>query len=195
MRTRSPSKPALPVAFSIDWSTMRFASPNESETRRIAASAVSISYMAVELGKKIFDSLKGCTVMLVGAGEMASFSARHLVNAGVSRVIIANRTEETARQIAGGWRKHVSLDQLTRFSCEADVVICSPAPDYVITGERTRKALAGNRLPSFYRHQRAAQHRSRGGQIPNVFLSISTIWSQLYRRTFASASRRRGERS
>src|SRR5918997_2879942 len=67
----------------------------------IAASAVSISYMAVELGKKIFESLKGCTVLLIGAGEMAELSARHLMNAGVSRVIIANRTQETARQLAG----------------------------------------------------------------------------------------------
>src|SRR5918997_7016753 len=66
----------------------------------IAANAVSISYMAVELGKKIFDSLKGCTVLVIGAGEMAELSAKHLVNAGVSRVIIANRTEETARQMA-----------------------------------------------------------------------------------------------
>src|SRR5215467_3788021 len=56
----------------------------------IARNAVSISYMAVELGKKIFDSLKDRTVLLIGAGEMAELSARHLVNAGVSKVLIAN---------------------------------------------------------------------------------------------------------
>ena len=48
----------------------------------IGANAVSISYMAVELGKKIFDSLEGRTALLIGAGEMAELSARHLVNAG-----------------------------------------------------------------------------------------------------------------
>src|SRR6266850_683781 len=66
----------------------------------IAASAVSISYMAVELGKKIFNSLQGCTVLVIGAGEMAELSARHLVNAGASRVLVANRTEEAARRLA-----------------------------------------------------------------------------------------------
>ena len=70
--------------------TFRVAKRVRSETG-IAANAVSISYMAVELGKKIFDSLKGCTVMLIGAGEMAELSARHLVNAGVSRVVIAKQ--------------------------------------------------------------------------------------------------------
>ncbi len=50
----------------------------------IGANAVSISYMAVELGKKIFDSFAGQTALLIGAGEMAELAARHLVNAGVS---------------------------------------------------------------------------------------------------------------
>ena len=91
--------------------TFRVAKRVRTETG-IAANAVSISYMAVELGKKIFDSLKGRTVLLIGAGEMAELSARHLVNAGVSRVMIANRTEETARQIAdefGGDQRFPSI--------------------------------------------------------------------------------------
>src|ERR687890_1633897 len=72
--------------------TFRVAKRVRTETG-IAASAVSISYTAVELGKKIFDSLKGRAVLLIGAGEMAELSARHLVNAGAARVTIANRTE------------------------------------------------------------------------------------------------------
>src|SRR5215213_10281277 len=126
--------------------TFRVAKRVRNETG-IAANAVSISYMAVELGKKIFDSLKGCTVMLIGAGEMAELSARHLVNAGGSRVIIANRTEETARKIADEFGGTViSLDQLDQFLGEADVVICSTgAPGYVLTEERTRKALERRR--------------------------------------------------
>jgi len=126
--------------------TFKVAKRVRSETG-IAASAVSISYMAVELGKKIFDSLKGRTVLLVGAGEMAELSARHLVNAGASRVIIANRTEETARQMAtefGGTA--VSLDRLDEVLHEADIVICSTgAPDYVVTAEQARKALVRRR--------------------------------------------------
>ena len=126
--------------------TFRVAKRVRNETG-IASSAVSISYMAVELGKKIFGALKGCTVMLIGAGEMAELSARHLVNAGVTRVIIANRTEATARQIAepfGG--TSVSLDEMDKHLGEADVIICSTgAPDYVLTAERTRKALERRR--------------------------------------------------
>src|SRR3712207_5572165 len=66
----------------------------------ITASAVSISYMAVELGRKIFGSLKGRTVLLIGAGEMAELSAQHLVSAGAKRVMVANRTRETAEKLA-----------------------------------------------------------------------------------------------
>jgi len=126
--------------------TFKVAKRVRSETG-IAASAVSISYMAVELGKKIFDSLKGRAVLLIGAGEMAELSARHLVNAGASRVIIANRTEETARQMAtefGGTA--VPLDHLDQVLHESDIVICSTgAPDYVVTAEQARKALVRRR--------------------------------------------------
>src|SRR5215510_4181974 len=80
--------------------TFRVAKRVRTETG-IASNAVSISYMAVELGKKIFDSLKGHTVLLVGAGEMAELAARHLLNAGASRILIANRTEEAAQRLAG----------------------------------------------------------------------------------------------
>src|SRR5215210_1174358 len=66
----------------------------------IAASAVSISYTAVELGRKVFGDLKDRTVLIVGAGEMAELSAKHLVSAGVSRVLVTNRTEDAARRLA-----------------------------------------------------------------------------------------------
>ena len=153
--------------------TFRVAKRVRNETG-IAASAVSISYMAVELGKKIFGALKGCTVMLVGAGEMAELAARHLVNAGVSRVIIANRTEETARQIAAEFgASPVSLDQLDQSLSEADVIICSTgAPDYVITEERTRKALERrrNRPTCFIDISVPRNIDPAVGKIRNVFL-------------------------
>ena len=153
--------------------TFRVAKRVRNETG-IAANAVSISYMAVELGKKIFDSLKGGTVMLIGAGEMAELSARHLVNAGVSRVVIANRTEETARQIAdefGG--TSIPLDQMDNFLAEADVVICSTgAPDYVLTEERLRKALERrrNRPTCLIDISVPRNIDPAAGNVPNVFL-------------------------
>ena len=153
--------------------TFRVAKRVRNETG-IAANAVSISYMAVELGKKIFDSLKGCTVMLIGAGEMAELSARHLVNAGASRVIIANRTEESARKIAdefGG--TIISLEQLDQFLGEADMVICSTgAPTYVLTAEQTRKALERrrNRPTCLIDISVPRNIDPQVGNIPNVFL-------------------------
>jgi glutamyl-tRNA reductase len=153
--------------------TFRVAKRVGSETG-IAGSAVSISYMAVELGKKIFDSLKGCTVMLIGAGEMAELSARHLVNAGAGRVVIANRTEATARQLATELgATTVSLDQMDKFIAEADVVICSTgAPNYVLTAERTRKALERrrNRPICFIDISVPRNIEPAVSKIPNVFL-------------------------
>src|SRR5918911_1678999 len=87
----------------------------------IASSAVSISYMAVELGRKIFGSLKGATVLLVGAGEMAELAAQHLANAGATRILVANRTYETAQALAvkfGG--EAVEFGALEKHLAEAD---------------------------------------------------------------------------
>lgn len=121
--------------------TFRVAKRVRSETG-IAANAVSISYMAVELGKKIFDTLKDQTVLLVGAGEMAELSARHLMNAGASRLLIVNRTTEAASRLAeecGG--QQVSFDDLQTALSEADFVICSTgSPEYVVTEQMVKAA-------------------------------------------------------
>ncbi|HVQ36080.1 MAG TPA: glutamyl-tRNA reductase [Pyrinomonadaceae bacterium] len=140
----------------------------------IAANAVSISYMAVELGKKIFKSLKGQTALLIGAGEMAELSARHLVNAGVSRVLLANRTEAPAVRLAkelGG--RAVSFDQLSNHLAEADIVICSTAADhYVITASMAREALSKRRnRPSFFIDISVPRNIDPAvGDLPNTFV-------------------------
>jgi len=140
----------------------------------IAANAVSISYMAVELGRKIFDSLKGHTVMLIGAGEMAELSARHLVNAGAARVLIANRTSDTAEALArkfGGIA--LGLDDLSDHLADADIVICSTgAPDYVVTAEIAREALDKRRnRPAFFIDISVPRNIEPAvGQLPNTFL-------------------------
>lgn len=153
--------------------TFRVAKRVRSETG-IGANAVSISYMAVELGKKIFDSLKGCSVLLIGAGEMAELSARHLVNAGAAQVTIANRTEETARQIAAEFgATTVAMDQLDQVLHEADVVICSTgAPDYVLTEAQIRKALERRRNhPTCFIDISVPRNIDPAvSNIPNVFL-------------------------
>ncbi|MCL2458174.1 MAG: glutamyl-tRNA reductase, partial [Desulfobulbus sp.] len=67
---------------------------------RIGAHAVSISYAAVELARKIFGELNGKKVLLVGAGEMAELAAEHLVRQGVAEVVVANRTLQRAVSLA-----------------------------------------------------------------------------------------------
>jgi glutamyl-tRNA reductase len=155
--------------------TFRVAKRVRSETG-IAANAVSISYMAVELGKKIFDSLKGCTVMLIGAGEMAELSAKHLVNAGASRVLISNRTESAARAIAdqiGDGASTVAFDRLHDSLHEADLVICSTgAPNFVLTGEEMRKVRERrrNRPTCLIDISVPRNIDPAAGKVPNVFL-------------------------
>jgi glutamyl-tRNA reductase len=123
-----------------------------SETE-IASAAVSVSYAAVELGRKILGTLEGRTVLLVGAGEMAELAARHLSSAGASNILVANRTHGTACRLAsefGG--RAVPFARLSEALAEADVVICSTgAREYIITPETVRASRAARRnAPTFY---------------------------------------------
>ena len=100
----------------------------------IASGAVSISYAAVQLAKKIFPSLEDKTVAIIGAGEMSELTAQHLVANGVSKVIVANRTYERAVNIAEKFNGiPLSYDADLSFLVEADIVISSTnAPHYLI---------------------------------------------------------------
>jgi glutamyl-tRNA reductase len=151
----------------------RVAKRVRSETG-IAASAVSISYMAVELGRKIFGSLTNRSVLLVGAGEMAELSARHLVNAGVTKVTVANRTIETAATLAGEFGgAAVSLEGLSKHLAEADIVICSTgASSFVINARMAHEAMEMRRnKPSFYIDISVPRNIDPAvGDTPNLFL-------------------------
>ena len=104
-----------------------------SETT-ITTGAVSISYAAVELAKKIFNTLEGKTVAIIGAGEMSELTAKHLVANGVSTVIVANRTYERAVKVAEKFEGiPLAYDSDLNFLIDADIVISSTnAPDYLI---------------------------------------------------------------
>ena len=104
-----------------------------SETT-IASGAVSISYAAVELAKKIFNTLEDKTVAIIGAGEMSELTAKHLVSNGVSKVIVANRTYQRAVEIADKFNGiPVAYEEDLSFLIDADIVISSTdAPHYLI---------------------------------------------------------------
>ena len=107
-----------------------------SETA-ITAGAVSISYAAVELAKRIFNTLTGKTVAIIGAGEMSELTAKHLVANGVSHVIVANRTYERAVNVAEKFKgTALAYDSELSFLMDADIIISSTnAPDYLIKRE------------------------------------------------------------
>jgi len=104
---------------------------------KVASSAVSVSYAAVELAKKIFGSLKDKTVMLIGAGEMCELAARHLLSAGVKGIMVTNRTFERAVKLAEEFNgTPVRFDELGTHLKTADIILSSTgAPHFILKKE------------------------------------------------------------
>jgi len=119
----------------------------------ISEAAVSVSYAAVELAKKIFNDFKWKKVLLIGAGEMAELAARHLLTHGVSAITVANRTFHKAVEVAQGFKGvPVSFEEIGAQLLEADIVISSTAaPGYVITHEQVKGSMKKRRnRPLFF---------------------------------------------
>jgi len=113
----------------------------------VAQNPVSISSVAVELARKIFEDLAHKTVLLVGAGEMGELAARNLIEAGTSKLLVTNRTaaraEEMARQFGGG---AVSFEAFYDVLPVADIILCATgAPDYIVHPAQTRQAIKGRK--------------------------------------------------
>ena len=99
----------------------------------IGSNSVSIASVAVDLARKIFGSLQGRTVFLVGAGKMSELAARHLVQQGAGAILVSNRTAERAHRIAAEFRgRTVPFDQLHDMASEADIVISSTGAPHPI---------------------------------------------------------------
>lgn len=113
----------------------------------IGSSAVSISYAAVELAKKIFGSLQHKKVLLVGAGEMAELAAQHLMNQGIDQVIVANRTFERAVKLARCFNgKAVGLDELHAQLAVVDILISSTgSPDLILLQDQVKPIMRQRR--------------------------------------------------
>ena len=120
---------------------------------RIGASAVSISYAAVELGRKIFGDLAGKRALLIGAGEMAELAAEHLLNNGVASVVVANRTLERAVHLARRFKgTAIGLAELQEQLQHVDVIISSTgATELILRKEDVRRVMRSRRnRPIFF---------------------------------------------
>jgi glutamyl-tRNA reductase len=110
---------------------------------KVASSAVSVSYAAVELAKKIFGSLKDKTVLLIGAGEMCELAARHLLSAGVKGILVTNRTFERAVKLAEEFDgMPVRFDELLSHLKMADIILSSTgAPHFILKKQDVEEVL------------------------------------------------------
>ena len=110
-----------------------FAKRAHSETA-IGENAVSVSYAAVELARKIFGSLQNKHVAILGAGKMGELAIQNLYGSGVGKVTVINRTFEKAQNLASKFEGDAkSMDELQCSLLEADILISSTgATDYVI---------------------------------------------------------------
>ena len=119
----------------------------------IARHAVSVSFAAVELAKKIFSGLTGRAVLLVGAGKMSELAAKHLVDQGAFPVYVVNRTwaraQELARALSGTAVPFAELDVALG---SVDIVVTSTgAPEPVIRRELVQRVMHGRRgRPLFF---------------------------------------------
>ena len=122
-----------------------FAKRAHNETD-IADNAVSVSYAAVELAKKVFGKLKSKQAIIIGAGEMSELSLLNLLGSGITDITVVNRTIENAMKLAAKHQvKYDELSSLPNLLESADIVISSTsAQSYIITNEMIER-IAENR--------------------------------------------------
>jgi glutamyl-tRNA reductase len=113
----------------------------------IGENAVSVSYVAVELARKIFGALQDRSVLLVGAGKMSELAARHLVRSGARATVLGGRTFEKAEQLAAALGGTAApFESLRAELMKADIVISGTgAPGIVIRAEDIQAASVGRR--------------------------------------------------
>jgi glutamyl-tRNA reductase len=123
----------------------------------IGSNHVSIASVAVDMARKIFGSLQGRTVFLVGAGKMSELAARHLVQQGAGTILVTNRTYERARRMAeefegGVVPTVVPFENVYEAAATADIVISSTgAPHHIFRREHGQAFLQRRRnRPMFF---------------------------------------------
>ena len=109
----------------------------------IGSRAVSVSYVAVELARRIFDDLSSRSVMLVGTGEMAELAARNLVSAGIGDLMITSRSYENATGLAGRLKGNpVRFEEIYYHLKDMDIVITATgSSDFIIKTSHAKESL------------------------------------------------------
>jgi glutamyl-tRNA reductase len=144
-----------------------------SETE-IGASAVSVSYAAVELAREIFGSLSDKKVMIIGAGKMSELAARHLRRSGATQIFVTNRTHERALEMAQLFEGTlVDYKNFLSFLPEVDIVITSSgAPHYILIRDDMKKVIEARRNRPMFLIDIAVPRNVEPGvnELDNVFL-------------------------
>jgi glutamyl-tRNA reductase len=140
----------------------------------IGENPVSVSYAAVELGKRIFGTYTGKTVMIIGAGKMSELTVKHLYANGAGKVIVVNRTYERAVELAEKFDGiPCTIDDMLTRLVEVDIIISSTgAPGYVLVPEQLQPILQKRKSRPLFMMDIAVP-RDLDPQIsnlPNVFL-------------------------
>jgi glutamyl-tRNA reductase len=115
--------------------------------------AVSISYAAVELGRKIFGAFEGKKVLLIGAGEMAELAVEHLMRNSAGDILVANRTFETGVKLAKRFKgSAIRFEEIPDSLERVDIVISSTgSTDYVLTRGQVKAIIRRRRnRPIFF---------------------------------------------
>jgi len=140
----------------------------------IASNAVSVSFAAVELARKIFDHLEDKTVMLIGAGEMCELAAKHFINCGVAEVMVTNRTFARAEKLAAEFHgRAVAFENFRDQLHRVDIVLSSTgAPDYVLEASKLAEVIKLRRnKPMFLIDIAVARDiEPKANKIDNIYL-------------------------
>jgi glutamyl-tRNA reductase len=141
---------------------------------KIGNSAVSVSFVAVELAKKIFGTLEKRTVLLMGAGEMCELAARHLVSGGIEKVLVTNRTYERAVTLAQEFRgEPIPFEEIYRGLRMVDIVIsATDSPQYLLHHEEVAKVIKDRKQKPIFFIDIADPRdiEPKVGDIENVYL-------------------------
>ncbi|EXX89363.1 glutamyl-tRNA reductase [Paenibacillus darwinianus] len=140
----------------------------------IGEAAVSVSYAAVELGKRIFGRFNGKTVMIVGAGKMSELTAKHLYANGAERVLVVNRTYDRAVELADKFNGvAMTLEEARHRLHEADVVISSTgSQEFVLNKEMVEREMERRKSRPLFMIDIAVPRDLDPtiASVPNVFL-------------------------